>query len=302
MIYCPYADANIPEEQARPEHIIPLSLGGVNGFQIPVDATLNSTLGSELDGALGKEFLFSLRRTKFDARGHSGKRPIATIKNATYGEGDRPAQVHFDSRGGLRVWDSRDREVKERVPSFTISTSLNIDLPVRFTAKVALSAGYFAYGDLFRDYVDHRSLRYLMNTDPARLDSDNGFLDQDLGHIDFRADTYLHEVTEQSNFGLYFLRACCSKVEGSSVVLIPGHECFTVAVAIFGQYVGTVSVPANTETFPTHDDYSSGHVLIVDGKTLERRSLDDWFLEQLLVLGLSSDEIERALSIPDDSS
>ena len=35
-IYCPYTDQEINEGETSKEHIIPLSLGGVNGFEIPV--------------------------------------------------------------------------------------------------------------------------------------------------------------------------------------------------------------------------------------------------------------------------
>ena len=81
-VYCPYTDREIPERESSSEHIIPLSLGGVNGFEIPVDATCNSTLGGGIDGKLATEFLWELRRTEHDARGHSGKEPRATIRKA----------------------------------------------------------------------------------------------------------------------------------------------------------------------------------------------------------------------------
>ena len=71
MIYCLYSNRELPESKTNREHIIPLSLGGVNGFEIAVDATLNSEIGTALDGALANELLFALRRTKYDARGHS---------------------------------------------------------------------------------------------------------------------------------------------------------------------------------------------------------------------------------------
>ena len=142
MIYCPYIDRDIPRAQSSPEHIIPLSLGGVDGLEIFVDSAFNSHVGSKLDGALANEFLFALNRTKFDTRGHSGKKPVALIRTATYGEDSRPAQVQFHSKDGLKIWDSRDREFKERVPSFGISLSIDIDLPVRFASKVALAAGW----------------------------------------------------------------------------------------------------------------------------------------------------------------
>ena len=57
-VYCPYTDRELPESKSSSEHIIPLSLGGVNGFEIPVDATFNSILGSEIDGKLATDFLW----------------------------------------------------------------------------------------------------------------------------------------------------------------------------------------------------------------------------------------------------
>ena len=275
MIYCPYVDQDIPDAQASREHIIPLSLGGTECLEILVDAAFNSKVGSVLDGAVANEFLFALRRTEFDARGHSGKKPLATIKSANYGDGKRPAQVHFHRKDGLTVWDGRDREFKEGVPSVHISTSLNIDLPIRFTAKVALAAGYFAYGDLFRHDVDHRQLRDVMNTDPGNLDLDRSLGEQGLGHLTLRVDDYLREASEDTDPTLFLLRSFCSAVKGSVIVLMPGHGCFIVAVGILGMYVGMVNVPANTSSFPNQDHYRLGHVLAVNGKALKRCSWAD---------------------------
>ena len=258
LIYCPYTDQAIPESQSSPEHIVPLSLGGVNGLEIPVDAEFNSQVGSKLDGALANEFLFALKRTKFDARGHSGKKPVALIRTATYGDDSRPAQAQFHSKRGMRVWDSRDREFKERVPRFEITVSIDIDLPVRFVAKVALAAGYFVYGDLFRQHVDHRQLRDVMNTDLRKLDLTRSPEDLGLGHLTLRVDSYLHEVIEESDVGSAFRRAFCSSAGTSVVMLIPGDNCFKVSVSILGQYVGMVNVPAETEKFPNYGDYELG--------------------------------------------
>jgi hypothetical protein len=72
MIYCPYTDAELEPEQTNSEHIIPLALGGVNGFEIPVDAAFNCRLGSTLDGALANEFVFGMRGAT--ARNHHGSR------------------------------------------------------------------------------------------------------------------------------------------------------------------------------------------------------------------------------------
>ena len=78
LICCPYTDQELPKSKTNSEHIIPLALGGVNGFNVHVDRDFNSQLGSELDGSLANEFLWALRRTEYDARGHSGREPVAT--------------------------------------------------------------------------------------------------------------------------------------------------------------------------------------------------------------------------------
>ena len=269
-IYCPYTDREVPESATSSEHIIPLSLGGVNGFEIPVDAAFNSKAGNELDGALANEFFFALDRTKYDIRGHSGKEPEATSRKASYGENERQAEVRLHRKRGIRVWDVRDREYKKGVGSVRINASLNIDLHVRFTAKVALAAGYYVYGDLFRQYVDHRQLRDVMNIDPAKLDLNKGATELGLDHIAVRIDHYLHEAPSDSDWKIRALRAFCSWVKGSVVVLIPGPNCLAVGVGLMSRYLALVNVPAKTESFPNRDCYAWGHVIAMIDKKLKR--------------------------------
>ena len=274
-IYCPYTDREVPESVTSSEHIIPLSLGGVNGFEIPVDAAFNSQAGHELDGALANEFLFALDRTKYDARGHSGREPVATFRKASYGENERQAHVHLHRKHGIHVWDVRDREYKKGVGSVRVNTSLNIDLPVRFTAKVALAAGYYVYGDLFRQYVDHHQLRDVMNIDPAKLDRNKGATELGLDHLSVRIDHYLHEAPSESDWKIRALRAFCSWVKGSVVVLVPGSNCLAVGVGLMSRYLAMVNVPAKTESFPNRDCYAWGHVVAMIDKKLKRCSWVD---------------------------
>ena len=256
------------------EHIIPLALGGVNGFEIAVDSTFNSEVGTELDGALANDFFFALRRTEYDTRGHSGKEPIATVR-ATYGEDNRPALVHLHKKKGLRVWDVRDRESKKGPGPLHIRTLLNNDLPVRFTAKIALGAGYFVYGDLFREHVDHGQLRDVMNTSPGNSGPKMGRAGVGRRNLTLRADRYLDELPTGPHSRLLCLRTFCSSVRGSVVVLVPGRHYLAVAVGILGQYLATVVVPAKTESFPNQGAFAWGHVIEVVDRKLNRFSWID---------------------------
>lgn len=90
-MWCPYTDKEIDESESNPEHILPLALGGCKAFTIPVARSANSTIGSEIDGALTNDPLIAFARREFDARGHSGTQPKVISKRATFR--DRPAQV-----------------------------------------------------------------------------------------------------------------------------------------------------------------------------------------------------------------
>ena len=117
------------------------SLGGVDGLQIPIDRVFNSVVGSKLDGALANEFLFALKRTKFDARGLSGQKPVACIRSATYGEDNRSAQVDFHYFGCatesvfFRVGELMGGPFHQRSNDFVIEQSSQMVYVVRRVAS-----------------------------------------------------------------------------------------------------------------------------------------------------------------------
>ncbi|MCY4499002.1 MAG: hypothetical protein OXC14_17175 [Rhodospirillaceae bacterium] len=275
LIYCPYTDRDILEEDSSSEHIIPLALGGANGLEVRVDAAFNSALGSALDGKLANEFFMAIRRTEYDARGHSGKEPWAISKNASYDDDTRPVQIHLHRRHGLKVWDVRDGEEKRGAGRIRFNTMLNIDLPVRFTAKVGLAAGYFAYRDFFREYVDHHQLRQVMSIDPATLEGQESMGHAAADDVIARVDHYLYEPPSESDWKLLALRRFCSEVKGSVVVLVPGPNSFQVTVGILGQFLATIIVPANTNSFPNEGDYHWGHQISVIKGNVVRSSWRD---------------------------
>ena len=154
-IYCPYTDRDIPLSETSPEQIIPLPLGGMNGFTIPVSKEFNSRVGSEIDGALANDFLVMSKRDKYGATGQTRKHPQNVIphgKNAVTGE---PLHVTMGQRSGLRLWDPKLRkDVTGKSQQVSIGFKIDLDVTTRFVAKVALSAGYLVYGDHFRRHVN----------------------------------------------------------------------------------------------------------------------------------------------------
>jgi len=170
----------------------------------------------------------------------------------------------------------------EKVPQFNITTSLNIDLPVRLTAKVALAAGYYAYGELFRQQVDHHQIRSVMQIDPADLGQSPETLDLD--QLTLRVD---HCYRETDDIDLQLIRTFCTAMRGSVVILMPGFDCFGVALGILGRFIAMVNVPANTEAFPNDGNFAWGHVLAIVDKKFKRYSWRHG--HELLLQALSPD-------------
>jgi hypothetical protein len=169
-IYCPYTDRDIPLSETSPEHIIPLALGGMNGFTIPVSRDFNSRVGSEIDGALANDFLVMSKRDKHGVKGHSKKHPQNVIPNAKNAETGEPLHVTMGQVHGLRLWDPKLRkDVTGQGQKVSIGFQVDLDVTLRFVAKVALSAGYLVYGDRFRTHVKHEDLRKIMNYRPTEM-------------------------------------------------------------------------------------------------------------------------------------
>ena len=164
MPYCPYTDQDVLDTDTSAEHIIPLSLGGANGFEIPVHRGANSDIGSKIDAALANDFLTLTRRSRYDVRGHSSKEPLVVSKHSKNADG-LPLQVTLHPRTGIRVWSPRDKSyvTDQRATNLELRFDMKLDTAKKFVAKVALSAGYFVYGDLFRNNVKHSDLREVMN-------------------------------------------------------------------------------------------------------------------------------------------
>lgn len=265
-VWCPYTDRVLSFEHCTPEHIIPLALGGCDQLTIPVDRQANSLLGHEIDGALTKDLGIQIRRREFSALGHSGKIPQAIARVASYGDDRRPAQIQFNGKNPLKIWDAKQKRtlseqeaVGQRL-SFTLH--LNMIARVRFVAKVALSAGYHVYGDCFRHHADHDAARRLMNV--RKFTDLETALDQCMarGNWDTIPRQEWWDVDDSVE------QALCRRTNGSSVIFVPDADArLLVTVGILGAWIGSMTIPVEVDNFPLDGDHDLGHVTaVIDGQ------------------------------------
>ncbi len=268
-MYCPYTDNELEAHALNCEHIIPLSLGGSNQFVIHVDATFNSEAGSKIDGALANDFLILPRRIALDARGHSNKKPIAKSRQSKMGEEEKPVQIEFFNPDGLKVYDPiARRELEEHEFSgrkFTSRISLSPHGRLQFAAKVALAAGYFVFGNWFRENIAHHEVRALMNFHrSSKLEDFKGF--------SLRAYDEFTPASEEDQQQRAIDEFMCMTVKGSCVYFIPGPKNIGITVGVLGKYVATLNVPGNTDGFPFSEDNDLGHAVLVEQGKMERMS------------------------------
>jgi len=264
MPYCPYTDRDYTDAETSPEHIIPFSLGGVNGFEIAVQGKANSDIGSSIDAAMAEDFLVKTKRDRFDVRGRSGKEPVFVVKQARNTDG-LPLQVALNQRSGLQVWSPRDREyiTDQRAANLELNFHLKIDTAMKFVAKVALSAGYFVFGERFRTNVKHSDFRAIMNFDPS---SPSGHQEVE-ARIDDRFNEHPGEEVR------VFRALCAASGPYSMVGFAHSHDRFGIFVGILGDYMGTIHVPAVMEGFPNDGEHQMGHVIQLQRPGFNRVSM-----------------------------
>ncbi len=276
IIYCPYTDRDIPLEESTPEHIVPLALGGINGFTIPVSKDFNSRVGSTIDGVLANDFLVMSKRDKHRAKGHTRRHPENVFPNASNADTGEPLHVTLGQLRGLRLWDPKQkRDVTGQGQRVNIGFKIDLDVTYRFVAKVALSAGYLIYGDNFRNHVKHEDFRKIMNQRPTEMGDV-------LNTIDAQYDD---RFLEPQSINQKILRMMMTGFgPHSAVALIPNSHSLSVVVSVLGDYIGMLSVPADTKTFPNTGEFRQGQFFVLKKPVAIRDSI--WNLNQRMLTKL----------------
>jgi hypothetical protein len=264
VTYCIYT--NKITSDPSPEHIFPLSLGGHNKFTIQVDQKFNNDIGSKVDGKLANDFAVLFERDRADAVGYSGKQPHPIVKKANLTDGT-PIQATF-GKDGLKLFDLINKkevsnsDARGRVIHCN-DIKIDMDIDLIFVAKVALAAGYFAYGDVFKEHVETEDLRNIMNFDKKNLPEKSSA--RVYGRF------YKPEPTEDM---FHILKMATELGNCSSVVMMPSEESFGVAVSVLGTFMGFVSVPSCSKYLPNTDNYKYGHCIYLQGGEVKRFSFE----------------------------
>lgn len=281
-IYCPYSDKDIPLEESSNEHIVALSHGGSNQFCLPVQKEINKVLGAKIDGPVANDFFVLTQREKYDARGHSGKIPAPLVKQAKDADSGRLLQVTLGKQ--LKLWDVLDRKyIPLNGQKINLSMSIDIDFPLQLVAKIALSAGYFVYGELFRQCVRHQDLRIIMKG-PHDCSA------EEIKSVCTKIFTRFQGDLDKTDKNLFDVQKfMCESIRGSCVILTPGKDCLGIFVGILGHYLGFVNIPAYTVGFPRFGLHDMGHAIFLIDGTMKRMSLRSRFQQLHLVKRLSKD-------------
>jgi hypothetical protein len=146
--YCVYSGKHLPDAAMNNEHVIPKSLGGSRSTIIRASHTLNSRFATTIDAPITKDPVVQFGRRDANARGHSRKIPVATIKDARvwksgapWYENERRYNLEVPKGGPPKVYDTKAGRF---LPAGMI-TSRGSDLRSRHWWE---SAGY-SFGQIF---------------------------------------------------------------------------------------------------------------------------------------------------------
>lgn len=259
MKYCIYSNEYFNNDEINIEHIIPKSLGGSDDFTITVNKDMNSKLGSTVDGKFANDFLVKMKQIHSNYVGHSKKDPYLKVKNCAI-KGS-PVNVTF-SKKDIEIYNPRNKSLITGENSIKMKTQIDMDIRFKFICKVALSTGYFLFGDKFVKFADHDSLRTAMLSTSLKDE-----------RLDLRFYDNLHPIKDNDKSDVDMFKFLFKYLNGSGVILSYSPESIIVQIAIGGDFIGMVNFKADIERFPNNDEFRLGKVLLCNEGKLIQNSL-----------------------------
>ena len=274
-MYCIYTDTIISPTDSSEEHIIPLSLGGKNGFTIKVSKSINSNLGAKIDGSIEKDFFINATKRKNGYKGHSKKLAKYRVY-ATIAETGEKVEIRYVGTENY-LYNPRTKkkytEEEKRQTVLDVNPPFDYTIRIRFVAKVLLGTGYFIYGNTFKENVDHENLRKIMNWEV--LDENNNDIEFPLGFMDEFSNVPENSVPIHSVF-----KTVCAALACSCVIFVIGPNQIIGAVGIGGRYIGAVNFKANGEKFDFKEGPYDGIILAIQNNKIKRGSFHN-FLKKI---------------------
>ena len=268
-MYCIYTDKEVAEGDGNWDHVIPLSLGGKNQFCVWSETHTNSRLGSEVDGQIASDPLFSLALRNAGVKGQSGKPNLPRWKKATID--GRPTQVTW-GLDEVTFWDAKSKTYRnpDEMAGKEITTELRIDefAAVQFVAKCALGGAYFVYGDAIRSAIDCDELRVMMNS-PFKVAASNPKILQSK----MTACHRLHQDAVDPSGRAYVHRLLCEFTGRTTFIVTPHDEAVAFHVGVAGAYVGSITCEIRGTPLPIDaGDHDLGHVIMLSPGEMRRLS------------------------------
>ena len=266
-MYCIYSGKEYDKLDMNIEHIIPISLGGCNQFTIYVSKQENSVLGSQIDGLLTRQLDISMERARRGVIGHSGT--LAECRVPSELEDGSPIISTFTNEG-LKLFDPKQKKIvsSEGKNRIQMRTSFDMDVRIKFVAKVALATGYYLFQDKFVKNADCELLRRVIHCPSFKDACDND-------PKQFRGlrviDSFHQESKDKLMTEAY--RTYCKMVDKSNVELSFSPRSMIVQVGILGKYVGSINFPADVNCFPHEGAFDLGHVMVCTENGVRENSL-----------------------------
>jgi len=265
-MYCIYTNTNFDDKNSTIQHIIPLSLGGVDEFCINIDSNKNSQMSSKIEGPLINEFTTFLYRMNREIKGQSNKQPEYKIRANI---NDNPVSIKWN-KDIIDIFDPINKSHLNHsdIGDNPIHMRIKIDLytRLRFLAKIALETGYFLFQEDFINHADCETLR------KAIFEEINENTKLDLAIYD---NFTPNEAVSDSNKGMFQLvKLLIEYINESCVILRYFKNRIIVDVGIMGKFLGSINFSvSDMDKIPVIDEFRQGQVLICQNKKLYCESL-----------------------------